>query len=330
MSILIVYDSIFGNTGQVAKAMADELERTDEVKLASVQEARTLDLAGFDLLLVGSPTRGFRPTPEIQEFASRSDLPKRAAVFDTRIDLDTIHPAPLRWVVQAGGYAAERLANELTEQGCTPGAVQQRGGFAPASREMFPAPDELIACRLLFGIYSSMVPDGIDDRLVGDVEWAGDASVLLSYVKGRTSAESVSLPRLAVRLLEQWLARSALLRGFADERDRGRLWLGLSGPGQPALLTGASAQASCQACAAATRRARSALPSSGRVEKRCSSSVSCWRSASNAATTSSAVGWLPKPLAMKPTRGRCPGSGAAWTKPRRVRSGRVADSMPRA
>ena len=141
MSILIVYDSIFGNTGQVAKAMADELERTDEVKLASVQEARTLDLTGFDLLLVGSPTRGFRPTPEIQEFASRSDLPKRAAVFDTRIDLDTIHPAPLRWVVQAGGYAAERLANELTEQGCT--LVGEPGAFVVLGQEGPLRDDEL-------------------------------------------------------------------------------------------------------------------------------------------------------------------------------------------
>jgi flavodoxin len=133
MSILIVYDSIFGNTGQVAKAMADELERTHAVKLASVQEARTLDLGGVDLLLVGSPTRGFRPTPEIQEFASRSDLPKRAAVFDTRIDLDTIHPAPLRWVVQAGGYAADRLANELNEQGCT--LVGEPEGFVVLGQE---------------------------------------------------------------------------------------------------------------------------------------------------------------------------------------------------
>jgi flavodoxin len=133
MSILIVYDSIFGNTGQVAKAMADELALSHEVKLASVQEARTLDFAGIDLLVVGSPTRGFRPTPEIQEFASRADLPKRAAVFDTRIDLDTIHPAPLRWVVQAGGYAAERLANELTEQGCT--LVGEPGGFVVLGQE---------------------------------------------------------------------------------------------------------------------------------------------------------------------------------------------------
>lgn len=135
MSILIVYDSIFGNTGQVAKAMAEALTPKHEVRLASVQEARNLDLTGVDLLLVGSPTRGFRPTPEIQEFAARSDLPRMAAAFDTRIALETIEPAPLRWVVQAGGYAAERLRSELSEQGCTilgePGAFVVTGQEGP-------------------------------------------------------------------------------------------------------------------------------------------------------------------------------------------------------
>ena len=73
----------------------------------------------------------------------------------------------------------------------------------------------VIAYRLLFGIYSGIVPDGIDGPGIGDIDWAGDASVLLSYVKGRTAAESLNLPRRAVRLLEQWLAHSALLRSLA-------------------------------------------------------------------------------------------------------------------
>ena len=76
------------------------------------------------------------------------------------------------------------------------------------------------------------MPDGIDDLVTDDVDWAGDATILLSYVKGRTAAESLNLPRQAVRLLEQWLAHSALLRSFAGRPQRSRLWLGLSRPGQ--------------------------------------------------------------------------------------------------
>jgi hypothetical protein len=153
-------------------------------------------------------------------------------------------PANLRWLLaRIGPVSTEAFAAEL---GCTQGAVQQRGGFFQASRDMFPSQDVLIAYRLLFGVYSGVVPDGIDDLVVDDIDWAGDASVLLSYVKGRTAAESVNLPRRAVRLLEQWLTHSALMRSFAGEQDRRRLWLGLSRAGQSAVVTGSSGRAAVQ------------------------------------------------------------------------------------
>ncbi|MGW5146810.1 hypothetical protein [Rhodococcus koreensis] len=88
----------------------------------------------------------------------------------------------------------------------------------------------------MFGVYAGVVPDGIADLQVGDIDWAGDSTILLSYVKRRTAAESVNLPRAAVRLLEQWLAHSTLLRGLVAPTDRNRLWLGLSQPGHPRLI----------------------------------------------------------------------------------------------
>jgi len=119
MSILIVYDSVFGNTAAIARAMADALAPSHAVKLASVQEAADLDLRGVELLIAGSPTRGFRPTPNMQEFVARPDISGRAAAFDTRLDPEGIQPAPLRWVVAAGGYAADRLYQTLAAHGCT-------------------------------------------------------------------------------------------------------------------------------------------------------------------------------------------------------------------
>ena len=83
----------------------------------------------------------------------------------------------------------------------------------------------MIAYQLLLGAHTGIVPDGIDALGVGDVDWAGDASILLSYVKGRTSRESLVLSKSAVRLLEQWLDHSALLRGFAAAGLREELWL---------------------------------------------------------------------------------------------------------
>lgn len=120
MNITIVYDSIFGNTALVAKTVAAELEHRHHVRIATVQEARDLDLSGTDLLVVGSPTRGFQPTPQIAEYlAGLGPTPGGVlgAVFDTRLDLETVNPLPLRWVMDIGGYAASRMASALRRHG---------------------------------------------------------------------------------------------------------------------------------------------------------------------------------------------------------------------
>lgn len=120
MHVTLVYDSVFGNTATIARAIAEALRIGNDVRLATVQEAKTLDLAETDLLIVGSPTRGFRPTPQISEYVEGLDhVPpgKAAAAFDTRIDLETVNPPPLRWVVDAGGYAANRVGNMLERHG---------------------------------------------------------------------------------------------------------------------------------------------------------------------------------------------------------------------
>ena len=108
--------------------------------------------------------------------------------------------------------------------------VRQRGGVLEASRDLFPCLDTVIAYKLSFGIYSGIVPDGIDDFVADDIDWAGDSTILLSYVKGCTAAESMNLPRNAVRLLEQWLAHSALLRSHVDPAVRRQLWVRLKSP----------------------------------------------------------------------------------------------------
>lgn len=119
MSIVIVYDSIYGNTAQIAQAMAAAVPGARAIH---VHDAATLDLNGVTLLVVGSPTRGFRPTPGMQEFIDGlgDDMlaGRRAATFDTRLDLETVHPAPLRWVVEVGGYAATTLDRMLADKGC--------------------------------------------------------------------------------------------------------------------------------------------------------------------------------------------------------------------
>lgn len=57
-------------------------------------------------------------------------------------------------------------------------------------------------------------------------------------MKGRTAAENLNLPRRAVRLLEQWLDHSQMLRGFLPAGQRGRLWIGLSRRGHVTVAAG--------------------------------------------------------------------------------------------
>ncbi|MFF2518342.1 hypothetical protein [Streptomyces sp. NPDC058086] len=95
----------------------------------------------------------------------------------------------------------------------------------PGRHALFPRASVTFAYRLLFRIRTGIVPDGLADLGLGDVRWSGDATVLLDYVKGRTSQESLALSRSAVRLLRQWLEHSSVARRFAPEELRNQLWL---------------------------------------------------------------------------------------------------------
>jgi flavodoxin I len=111
MKALIVYDSQQGNTEKVAQAIADGI--AGEVKVCRVGEAAPDDFKSLDLLVIGSPTHGGRPTPAIQSLVK--DLPGpvstvRVAAFDTRM--------PAGWV-KIFGFAADRIAKALKGKGWT-------------------------------------------------------------------------------------------------------------------------------------------------------------------------------------------------------------------
>jgi integrase len=129
----------------------------------------------------------------------------------------------LRWLLTRLGPAGDGEAAAWL--GRNRSWVTARGGVRSACEELYPTVEVTAACRLLPGMYSGIVPDGIADLGAGDIDGAEDATVLLGYVKRRTAAESMTLPRKAVRLLEQWLEHSALTREHAPAGLAGRLWL---------------------------------------------------------------------------------------------------------
>ena len=110
MKALIVYDSTYGNTEKIAKAIGAAL--TGEVKVLRAGEVNPAELNAFDLLVIGSPTYGGRPMPSVAELLNK--IPESAikgkniAAFDTRI------PTKLAKIF---GYAADRIAKNLKEKG---------------------------------------------------------------------------------------------------------------------------------------------------------------------------------------------------------------------
>jgi flavodoxin len=115
--VLVIYDSVFGNTEKIAQAIAAALG----TQAMPVSQAEADQLRGLDLLVVGSPTRKFSPTEGISKLLN--GLPKnhlagaRVAAFDTRIDLETIDSKVFRFVVDKGGYAAKTIAKSLEKKG---------------------------------------------------------------------------------------------------------------------------------------------------------------------------------------------------------------------
>ena len=112
MKTFVVYDSENGNTEEIAKAIGSAI--TGEVKLVHVSKANSAGLKAFDLLIVGSPTQGGRPTQAMQDFLDKIPGPAikgiKVAAFDTRLTT--------RWVV-IFGYAADKIANDLASHGVT-------------------------------------------------------------------------------------------------------------------------------------------------------------------------------------------------------------------
>ena len=122
MRALVVYDSVFGNTEQIARAIGSALGSTGDVQVLRVGSVQPGQLAGLDLLVVGSPTRGFRPTPALTSWLkgipAGSLQGVRVAAFDTRISMDDPKvPGILRFMVKLFGYAAQPIAGRLEKKG---------------------------------------------------------------------------------------------------------------------------------------------------------------------------------------------------------------------
>ncbi|MBN1261231.1 MAG: flavodoxin family protein [Anaerolineae bacterium] len=121
MKMLVVYDSFFGNTEKVAQAIGAALDSPEEVGILRVGDVKPEHLADVEILIVGSPTRGFSPSPDAKAFLK--DLPNNSlkgvtvAAFDTRVKLADVNSRILPVFVKVFGYAAKPIADRLEKKG---------------------------------------------------------------------------------------------------------------------------------------------------------------------------------------------------------------------
>ena len=121
MKALVVYDSVFGNTEQIANAIGNALGSGNDVGILRVNDVKPEHLAGLELLIVGSPTRAFRPTPAITTFLKNISVDSlkdvKVAAFDTGISMNDTNSRVLRFLVKSFGYAAKHIADRLEKKG---------------------------------------------------------------------------------------------------------------------------------------------------------------------------------------------------------------------
>ena len=151
MQAVVVYDTQFGNTEQVARAIARAIADTGPVEVLAAAAAMGRPATSPDLLLIGGPTQRHGMSPALRAYVDA--LPRdglrntRVATFDTRYRM-----APL-----LSGSAAKDAAGRL-----------RRGGF------------RLVAAPESFFIERDRPPDGEKRRHgseqlePGELERAGE------------------------------------------------------------------------------------------------------------------------------------------------------------
>ena len=119
MKSLVVYATRHGNTEKVADTIGVALERYGTVTVSELEHAPSVE--DVDLLVVGGPTEGHGPTPEVTRYleamAPGSLYGVLAAGFDTR----------LKWPQFLSGSAADVISHRLQVAGAD--VLRPEGSF---------------------------------------------------------------------------------------------------------------------------------------------------------------------------------------------------------
>ncbi|MFD8863477.1 hypothetical protein ACFV1F_03565 [Streptomyces sp. NPDC059590] len=184
-----------------------------------------------------SPTKPLQPYSEREwkelESGLREEVRAWIAVHRETIALAKLGPDPSdrgmnrqnlsHLLLEHGPLTVTGMAGHLDISGAVLHAA--KADLLPLRNALYPTVHEVFAFRMLFGVYSGVVPDGIRDVRIQDVTWAGSRTVLMAYDKHRRGIESVNLASRAVRLLEAWMEVSGPIRRYAQPETADSLWI---------------------------------------------------------------------------------------------------------
>lgn len=157
MKALVVYESLFGNTEQVARAVAEGLAETLEVETYEVADAPKAVREFLSLIVIGGPTHAFSLSrPSTRAEAHKRGATKGASDFGVREWLEGLPTGPHSESVATFDTRADRArhlpgsaakkatrmarAHRLHPRHCTGELLRERHGRAPAPGRARPRP----------------------------------------------------------------------------------------------------------------------------------------------------------------------------------------------
>lgn len=136
MKTLVIYDSKYGNTAKVAERVVETATAYGSAHRKLADEVESGDFDGIDVLFIGTPTQGGRPTERLQEvidtYAPTLPSTVHVAAFDTRLNPRTVG----RWLkllMRMIGFAAPKIAHSF-QHGSTC-IVERPEGFIVTGNE---------------------------------------------------------------------------------------------------------------------------------------------------------------------------------------------------
>lgn len=120
LKVLVVYDTVYGNTAKIAEALIAGLGGAEGSQLLKTGKTALADLTQADLLLVGSPTHAGTYIEPVKAFLDQIPAGglagKPVVAFDTSFSKET-QKGFMRVLISVMGFAAPKIGGALISRG---------------------------------------------------------------------------------------------------------------------------------------------------------------------------------------------------------------------